>query len=136
MELTTIEQEILNLKGLKNEDRENKIKEIAFNLYSFLKEKNYIIVEKDFLKSFFTELENTRTQASLFKQVLNFLITNDKLEITEKTKDRIRFKRNELISFDFCSYETLLKKGFCLSNGNKSIIKTNSPYKIKAYKVL
>ena len=136
--MTNIEQieiQIKNILGLKDINREIQIKEIAFNLYSFLKENNYNIVEKDFLLTFFTDIENNRTQKSIFNEIITFLISNNKIAITEKQKDRIRFMRKKLFSFQD-SYQEILNKGFCDCNNNKSIVKCNSKRKIKAYQVL
>jgi len=133
--IINIENKINSLVGLKGIDREIEIKNVAIALYNFLKENNYKVIERDFLKTFFADVENTRTENRIFKDIISYLISINKIALTYKNKTTIYFKRQNLFCY-MDSYAEILKKGCCISNNNLSIVKCNRKFKVKAFLVL
>jgi len=129
MDLNEIETEILNLNGLRNDERKTAIEKTALNFYETLKGFNYVVVTRDFLKTF---CNSNR----VLNELLQVLQQKGLIEITEKQKSRIRFLRKPLISNDFGSYAILKNKKSCFSNSSLSIARSQDNYKVMAYKLI
>ena len=153
----TIELKIKAIQNLKGTEREQLIKAVSCELHSFLKTSGYTIITTEFLKTFFSEIENQRTQNKILKECVCSLLSMGKIENSYKLHNRIRFMRKDLLTFDYDSFSTLMyKNGYkqnpntmewidspisyrnqgVYSNASKSIVKCNSKYKIKAFLIL
>jgi hypothetical protein len=98
--------------------RQQNINNFCLRLYNFLKENNYKVVEKDFLKSFISNCNNERTKRKIFQEIIQNLISKSKIEKTVKTTYQKQLRNiKELLTFDNESYKILMS-----NNGFKSYV--------------
>ena len=124
-----IEFKVNQLKNSRGFNREFLLKQIATNLYNTLKRLNYKVIDRKFLLTLF----NTKNSYRLFKEVINILVSENKLKITKRNITTTQLKNNLLYSYG------IYKKGILkewITQSPKSKIRVKRDYNIIAYKVI
>lgn len=133
---------VKSLKGTRENNRDELIKEISLNFIAISKSQELLTFPRDQINSLFDNAEvKKRTQQTLVSQILSFLESNNLIREDVVVKAVYSFRNKPLISFDYGSYEMLMKKngykktetGYSstrkreqqgvYTNGNKSVVK-------------
>lgn len=109
--LNTIETDLINLKSIKsNIKKDMLIRNIAFNLLSYCKERELKQFSKEFLSSLFSSEIDKSFKSRATNKILKVLSEMGKIEKTKTTKSYIFIYRKPLLSMDYGSYNILMSK--------------------------
>lgn len=139
-----VEKKMNGIIGLRGDKRKTALSTATTNLYNYLKDLNYSHVNRDFLKSFFSDNIKPKTRRRVLRAIINELKKEGKIKEEYITKTITYFENCPLFSQDYGSYSIMMKKNKykpehlrgVYSMSRLSIRKRVKPFKMKVYIIL
>jgi len=128
LNLDEIETQIKFLSNYRGLKRIERLKKTSLNLHKTLKSFGYFNIEYKFLLTFFEDLKHSN-QHTLLKEIINFLISENKIKESFKDKTYLCFEDKPLLSF-------MNKQKESITNNSKSLVLKKRYYKVKSYEIL
>lgn len=139
-----VEEKINGIVGLRGDKRKTALSTAKNNLYNYLKSLNYAHVNREFLKSFFSDDINPRTRKRVLRAIINELKKEGKIREEYVTKKITFFRNCPLMSQDYGSYSVMMAKNKnrpehlrgVYSMSRLSIRKATQKFKMRVFRVL
>ena len=142
--VNVVEKKMNGIIGLRGDKRKIALSTATTNLYNYLKDLNYSHINRDFLKSYFSDDIKPRTRKRVLRAIINELKKEGKIREEYITKTITFFRNCPLYSQDYGSYSIMMAKNKykpehlrgVYSMSRLSIKKATKKYKIKVYIIL